>query len=191
MVAKGKVTHLSIFSLARIPVLILLGALLDDTVPVDFYPKKRDGDEGWGWASTAPDVRFDFTPVRVGSDPTKVALLVSVSGSVDHDRLPDEIDDRYTIYELCPADTLPAPGLIDSADALDAFSQTWRQLLATVEAQHHGVDTLATFSAVPAAAAVSMGRHLMRAAHPPLHIYDRVTGSNAYQFTTSTATMES
>lgn len=187
MVAKGKVTHLSVFPLARIPVLILLGTLLDDTVPVDVYPKRRDGDEGWGWTSAAAHVEFEHTQVRVGSNPTKVALLVSVSGSVDQNRLPDEIDDEYTIYELRPADTLPAPGILGSADSLDAFSQTWREVLATVEAQHHGVRTIPTFSAVPAAAAVSMGRHLMRAAHPPLDIYDRVTGTNTYQFMTSTA----
>lgn len=187
VVAKGTITHLSVFPLARVPVLILLGTLLDDTVPVDLYPKRRDGDEGWGWTPTAADVTFHSTRVRVGSDPTKVALLVSVSGSVDRHRLPDEIDD-YTIYELRPADTLPVPGLIASAASLDAFSRSWREVLATVEAKHHGVQAIPTFSAVPAAAAVSMGRHLMRAAHPPLHIYDRATGSTTYQFATSTAT---
>lgn len=187
MVAKGRVTHLSVFPLARIPVLILLGTLIDDTVPVDIYPKRRDGDEGWGWTSAPARVKFDFTQVQVGSDPTKVALLVSVSGSVDQRRLPCEIDDGYTIYELRPADTLPTPGLIGSAESLDAFSQTWREVLATVEAQHHGVHTLPTFAAVPAAAAISMGRHLMRAAHPPLDVYDRVIDSDTYQFATSTA----
>lgn len=188
MIAKGSITHLSIFPLARIPVLILLGTLLDDTIPVDLYPKRRDGDEGWGWTSTAAHIGFGFTQVRVGNDLSKVALLVSVSGSIDQDRLPNGVDDRYTIYEIRPTGALPAPGLIGSADALDAFSRTWREVLATVEAQHPGVQNLPTFSAVPAAAAVSMGRHLMRAAHPPLHIYDRVAGSNTYQFTTSTAT---
>ncbi|OBY33200.1 hypothetical protein ACT18_02585 [Mycolicibacter kumamotonensis] len=187
MVAKGRITHLSVFPLARIPVLILLGKLLDDTVPVDLYPKRRDGDEGWGWASAAADVSFEFTRVQAGFDPTKVALLVSVSGSVDRGRLPDEIDERYALYELRPFDTLPAPGLIASADSLDAFCRTWREVLATVEARHHSVQNLPTFSAVPAAVAVSMGRHLMSAAQPPLDIYDRVTGSDTYQFTTSTA----
>ncbi|WNG87753.1 SAVED domain-containing protein [Mycobacterium sp. ITM-2016-00317] len=187
LVAKGRITHLSVFPLARIPVLILLGTLLDDTVPVDLYPKRRGGDEAWGWTPAGGDVEFRITRVRVGSDRTKVALLVSVSGSVDHTLLPDEIDDSYTIYELRPADTLPVPGLIGSAKCLDAFSRTWREALATVEAHHPGVQAIPTFSAVPAAAAVSMGRHLMRAAHPPLHIYDRVTGASTYQFTASTA----
>jgi hypothetical protein len=187
MVAKGKITHLSVFPLARIPVLILLGTLLDDTVPVDLYPKRRDGDEAWGWTPEAANIKFHFTRVRVGSDRTKVALLISVSGSVDQDRLPEEIDDNYTIYELRPAEILPAPGLIGNAESLEAFSRCWREVLANVEAQHHGVQEIPTFSAVPAAAAVSMGRHLMRAAHPPLLIYDRVTGSTTYQFTTSTA----
>lgn len=187
LVAKGSVTHLSVFPLARIPVLILLGTHLDDTVPVEIYPKRRDGDEGWGWASAAADVSFEFTQVRACGDRTKVALLISVSGTVDQDRLPEEIGDNYTIYELRPAGILPAPGLIGSAESLDAFSCCWREVLATVEAHHHGVQEIPTFSAVPAAAAVSMGRHLMRAAHPPLLIYDRVTGSATYQFTTSTS----
>jgi hypothetical protein len=187
IVAKGKISHLSIFPLARMPVLILLGTLLDDTVPTDLYPKQRDGDEGWGWTSAAPDVQFDFARVQRGSDLSKVALLVSVSGSVDKQRLPSEVDDSFTIYELSPVDVLPAPGVIGSSCTLQAFSRTWRELLATVEVQHPGVSAIATFPAVPAVAAVSMGRHLMRAAHPPLKIFDRVTGSTTYQFTTSTA----
>jgi hypothetical protein len=186
IVAKGKISHLSIFPLARIPVLILLGTMLDDTVPTDLYPKQRDGDEGWGWTSAGPDIQFDFARIQQGSDLSKVALQVSVSGSVDERRLPTEVDDSFTIYELSPVGVLPAPGIIGSTATLGAFSRTWRELLAAVEAQHRGVASIATFPAVPAVAAVSMGRHLMRAAHPPLKIFDRVTGSATYQFTTST-----
>jgi hypothetical protein len=69
---------------------------------------------------------------------------------------------------------------------LDHFSHTWRELLATIEIKHRGAPDIAAFPAVPAAAAVSMGRHLMRAAHPPLRIFDRVPSSDTYQFMTST-----
>ena len=67
------------------------------------------------------------------------------------------------------------------------FTSTWRRLLGSIEAEHLGVDNIPVFPAVPAAAAVSMGRHVMRAAHPPLHIYDRVIGDDTYQYMTTTA----
>lgn len=186
LVARGSVTHVSVFPLARIPVLILLGTMLDDTVPTDLYPKQRDGDEGWGWALDGPDVGFSFTQLRQGTDRSNVALLVSVSGSVDLTRLPPQIDHTFTIYELSPIEALPAPGIIQTQPSLEAFSRAWRALLAHVEANHQSVSSIPTFAAVPAVAAVSMGRHLMRAAHPALHIFDRVTGNHTYQFTTST-----
>ena len=108
--------------------------MLDDTVPTDLYPKQRDGDEGWGWTSAGPDIQFDFARIQQGSDLRKVGLLVSVSGSVDEGRLPSEVDESFTIYELSPVGVLPAPGIIGSPSTLDAFSRTWRELLAAVEA---------------------------------------------------------
>lgn len=185
-VRKGTVTHLSVFPLARIPVLILLGTLLDDTVPTELYPKRRDGDEGWGWTPGSGEHKFTFTCVKKGTNARNVAVLLSVSGSVDPGRLPDEIDGSFTIYEITPIGTVPATGLITTPTTLDAFSRSWRALLAVIESDHPGAESISAFPAVPAAAAVSMGRHLMRTAHPPLRIYDRISGHDTYQYTVST-----
>lgn len=187
LVRKGHITHVSVFPLARIPVLVLLGTLLDDTLPTELYPKRRDEDEGWGWTADAPDLDFNVARIVEGSDRAKVAVLLSVSGTVDPARLPAEIDSRYSIYELTPAGVVGAPALITTPATLDAFSRAWRQILARIEVDHRGADSIAVFAAVPAVAAISMGRHLMRAAHPPLDIFDRVTGHDTYQFTVSTA----
>ncbi|MET9030957.1 SAVED domain-containing protein [Nocardia sp. NPDC004168] len=186
-VRKGQVTHLSVFALARVPVLIVLGTMLDETLPTDLYPKRRDGTEGWGWTPESAEVDFTHTCVRRGSDPRSVALLCSVSGTIDLDRLPEEIDERYSVYELTPRGRTPVPALVDNPATLDAFSRAWRDLLARIEAEHRGAPFIDVFPAVPAAAAVSMGRHLMRVAHPPLRIFDRVTGHETYRFTTTTS----
>jgi hypothetical protein len=189
LVGKSHITHVSVFPLARIPILILLGLLLDDTLPTDIYPKRRDGDEGWGWTLNSPEVDFDVTCVREGHDLQRVAVLLSVSGTVDAGRLPTEIDDRYAVYELTVANEVPAPGLIANTSSLKAFELSWRGLLARIEAKHPGVQSIPVFPAVPAVAAVCMGRHLMRAAHPPLHIYDRVIDCDSYKFMTTTASL--
>jgi len=187
LVRKGQVSHVSVFPLARIPVLILLGTLLDDTLPTELYPKRRDGDEGWGWTPDSPEVDFKMVRNHEGSDPGRVAILLSVSGTVDTGKLPTEIDGRYSIYDLTTTERTPVPGLITNTASLESFVRTWRGLLGTIEADHRGVDNIPIFPAVPAAAAVSMGRHLMRAAHPPLHIYDRAIGHDTYRHMTTTA----
>jgi hypothetical protein len=164
----------------------VLGTLLDETLPTELYPKRRDGGEGWGWITDTPEVGFTFNCARGGRDTHQVAITLSVSGTVDPARLPTSIDETFTVYELKPDADVPAPALINNPASLDHFSSTWRQLLATIEINHPGATDIAVFPAVPAAAAVSMGRHLMRAAHPPLRIFDRVPGKQTYQFTTST-----
>ncbi|WP_410574341.1 SAVED domain-containing protein [Amycolatopsis sp. cmx-4-61] len=186
-VRKGQVAHLSIFALARIPVLIMLGTLLDETLPTDFYPKRRDGSEGWGGTPGSPQIDFTHTRRQPGSDPHRVAVLLSVSGSVDPGRLPPEVDDRYTLYELRPIEVIPTPTLIGNAATLDAFSQAWRRVLAEIEIDHRGAPCIDVFPAVPAAAAVSMGRHLMRVAQPPLRVFDRVDGHDTYQYAITTS----
>lgn len=185
-VRKERVNHISIFALARIPVLVMLGTMLDKTLKVDIYPKRRDTEKGWGWDELATPVEFTFVLRRDGADPRKVAVLFSVSGTVDITRLPAEFDHTCTIYELRPVAVLPTPELIKTQNCLDRFSRTWRTLLATIEAEHPGAETIAIFTAAPAAAAVAIGRHLMRAAHPPLRIYDRAPHTGTYQFTVET-----
>jgi hypothetical protein len=43
------VRHLSVFALARIPLLVYLGYRLGDKVPTDIYQKQRGSDEAWCW----------------------------------------------------------------------------------------------------------------------------------------------
>lgn len=183
-VHREAVDSVSVFAVARIPILVLLGTMLDETVKTELYPKRRDGVESWGWDDTTDTTEFIYTARQIGTVTSKVAVVFSVSGSIDFDRLPEEIDETYTVYEFRPAG-LPVVELIKTQRCLDDFSQRWRHLLSTIEADHPGASEIAIFPAVPATAAVSIGRHVMHAAHPPLRIYDRLQ-DGTYQYTTTT-----
>ncbi len=183
-VHREAVDSVSVFAVARIPILVVLGTMLDETVKTELYPKRRDGVESWGWDDTADPVEFTYTAKCTGTVMAKVAVVFSVSGSIDFDRLPAEIDEAYTVYELRPVE-LPVVELIKTQRCLDDFSQCWRHLLSTIEADHPGASEISIFPAVPATAAVSIGRHLMHAAHPPLRIFDRL-GDGTYQYTITT-----
>jgi hypothetical protein len=186
-VRKEQVRHLSVFAIARIPLLIALGTLLDDAVPTEIYPKRRDAGEGWGWTPGADPVDFEFARLRVGTDPSRVAVLFSLSGTVDPLKLPAEIDDTTTLYEVRPAGETPSPDLVRAPESLDHFGRCWRDLLATLERDHPGLPGISVFPAVPVTAAIAIGRSVMRAAHPPLRIFDRNADTDTYQYALETS----
>lgn len=168
---KETVRHISVFAFGRIPLLITLGALLDDTIPTEVYPKRRDG--GWGWTPGAATAEFTFQTLRHGNDPRRVAVLFSVSGSIDQDRLPPEIDSSVTVYQLHPQGVTPSTDALATSAALTKFTRAWRDVLAHLEAHHPGLPSIDVFPAVPVTAAVAIGRAPMRDVHPPLRVYDR------------------
>jgi hypothetical protein len=186
-VGKENIRHLSVFAIARVPLLIALGTLLDDTVPTMVYPKRRGGDEGWGWTPGAADVDFGHRVVRAGADPRKVAVLFSISGTVDPARLPSGVDETTTVYEVHPTGVTPNPDLVRSQTSLDRFAEAWRALLAEFEHRHPGLPTVDVFAAAPVTVAVAIGRGVMRAVHPRLRLYDRDTVTGHYQFAMETA----
>jgi hypothetical protein len=185
-VDREKVRHLSVFAIARVPLLVTLGTFLDDTVPTVIYPKRRDAGEGWGWTPGAPDVEFEHSRLRAGTDGHRVAVLFSLSGTVDQARLPEGIDEATSVYEIRPVGVTPHPELIRTPESLDRFGRCWRGLLAELERAHPGLGVVDVFAAVPVTAAVTIGRGLMRAVHPRLRLYDRDLSNGSYQFALET-----
>ena len=178
---KENVHRLAVFPFARVPALIALGAQLDDAVPTDIYPKRRDLDEGWGWTPGTPEARFTHTQMQAGNDPTNVAVVFSVSGTPDLRRFPESIASA-SVYEVRPVRADPGPDLISNPVSLDHLAQAWRALLAEIEHRHPGLQAIDVFAAIPVTAAVVIGRSVMRAVHPRLRIFDRGAADTHYQF---------
>lgn len=182
LVAKGAIHHLSVLALARIPILVALGAAIGEGIQVDLYPTRRTGAEGFGWTPGIPTARFASTIAWRGDNPGPVAVAVSISGSVDIDAVVREVGEGATIYQIGLAEGREGAEVICSQESVDNFTRAWRDLLAKVEADHPAVRSIDVFPAVPVVAAVAMGRALMRAGHPGLRIYDLSHRSGCYEY---------
>ncbi len=183
LVADGTVVNIAIFPLARIPILIALGALLDDTVPAVVYPKRRGGKEAWGWPAGGRDQGFEWSVLDSGSDaPKQATVLFSVSGSIEKDRIPAEATDVARIYEIRPAGATPNFDLVDTPASVDLFSRCWRAVIADIET-FPDVTAVNVIAAVPTTVAVAIGRSVNASVHASVRVYDRVEHHANYTFT--------
>lgn len=180
-VASGRVDHLAVFAIAPIPILMHLGSRLDDKLAVVLFGRHRvDSDEAWCWQeeTAQPEVGFTVSGDDAG-DADEVVALVSVSAPVSEHRVP-EVLAGLPIIRLFPQDRAASRDLISSRTALAAFSDGWRRLLNTVEADFPNTRRIHVLAALPTTAAVEMGRHRMREAQPPLAVYQRTEDGYAY-----------
>jgi hypothetical protein len=169
-------TRLAVFAFARIPLLVHLGAVLDDKIDTLLFQRQRvDGMNAWRWPENPPaPPAFAFSELKRGTDPRHVALLINLSGTIHPESLPAAIQSAYTLYVLEPvAPILPDPSIISSEAALKNYERTLRAFLAHVERVHHDVRTLPIFPAIPIAPAITLGRVLMPSVSPVLEVYDR------------------
>ncbi len=172
-VAAGHVDHLSVFALAPIPLLTYLGHKLGDKTAVDIFRRSRDHtDRAWCWGEGTGQVPvFVHDIPDIGPEPDSLVVAVEVTASVRTERLPDDVA-CLPIARLHPADAAPGPDLLGSRAALDAFGYSWRQFLAQLESDEPGVKRLHVVAAVPAPAAVAMGRFHRAYADPTLVMYE-------------------
>lgn len=167
----GPVRHLSVFALGPIPLLVFLGTCLSNKVPLTLYQRHRDS-EGWKWKQKGEVVRYRTRMLRRGSDPASVALLLSLSGRIPEDDLPEDIDDRFTVYEITLDAVAPSPTFLNLEASLHAFRDTFMATIRRLVATHMGLEKIHLFPAVPAPVAVAVGRDLMSKRDPEVLVYD-------------------
>jgi SMODS-associated and fused to various effectors sensor domain len=109
---------------------------------------------------------------RTGANDVCVALVLSLSGTIDDRLLPSEIDADYSVYEITLQDRTPDPGFLNRREDLDNFRLTYRRFLAELMRDHPGIKELHVFPAVPAPVAVTCGHDLLPKVQPTLAVYD-------------------
>ena len=174
-----EVRHISLFALAPIPLLVLLGARLSNKIPVSLFQRHRDTKD-WVWKKDGPPCDFTFRKLRDGNDPTQVALILSLSGSIALERLPGTIDEKFTLYELTLKEQTPNTDFLRTQADLTRFEKVYRDLLAQVTASHPSSREVHLFPAVPAPIAVACGHQLLPKAHPTLVVYDYVIARGGF-----------
>lgn len=165
-----KPAHVSVFALAPIPLLVHLGSRISNKLSVEFFNRHRIGNT-WRWRVDGTPVDFAWRKVRTGTNPKAVALLVSISGVVELDTLPSEIDEAFSVYELRPNVT-PGRDLIRTRGDLARFREVYRRTLEEILNVHGTLREIHLFPAVPVSVGVVLGHDVLPKAHPSLWVYD-------------------
>lgn len=170
-IKRDEVAHLSVFALARVPLLVHLGSRLDDTVSVEIFQRHRSTDN-WVWPERDPGTAFELVRARDGDPDQDVALITNLSGSTPLEELPADLGGT-TVFTITPS-TGPAEDVVSHPAILTRFTETVRAFFTDLEATHKGTKQVHLVGALPASPAVAFGRVLKsRGIRPDIVTYDR------------------
>lgn len=177
-----EISHLSVFAIGPITLLVALGSKLSNKISADFYQRHRDT-EDWIWKTTGTAAQYTVIRHTEADRTGPVALVLSLSGKIDISTLPDEFTKQGSVYEILLTSQTPTPTFLRQRRDLEAFRIAYQEALATITKEHGVIEKLALFPAVPAPVAVLCGRERLPKIHPALHVYDydKTTGGFTYQ----------
>ena len=165
-------TSVSVFALAPIPYSVVLGSALSNKYPTTLFQRHRDT-EDWQWKENGVPVDFEYRMRQQGTDPVRVTLVLSVSGSVPPADYAGVVDDTFTVYEIVPEGAEPSFDILRLRGSLEAFRARYRAALQQIVATHPSAAEVHVVPALPAPAAVAVGLDWMRKTHPALVVYDK------------------
>ena len=171
----GELDHLSVFSLAPQPLLILLGTLLGDIVPSDVYQRHREP-PSWKWPSNFATQEFELRePVTASGTP---ALVLASSATVVEDRITSLLGRDASVWVV----TLPTPhnDAVKSREQLSQLRSLLRSVFDRIKAVYSQSTVLHVFPAAAISAAVEFGRVRMPKADMPWLIYDQVNARGGF-----------
>lgn len=169
-------THVSVFALAPIPLLVQLGALLTDQVPAVVYQRHREP-QTWRWLDGPTDGAYHS--LRPGSVSGVPALVLSLSDRIAHNRVERVLGDDVAIWEFTVEN--PHNDFLRSPDQLTRYRRSLRRFIDEIGAAH-GKDTpIHVFPAVPVACAVDLGRIRMPKADAPWMLYDENPATSSFE----------
>lgn len=168
-IEQKEIKQLSVFALAPQPLLIELGHLLGDIVPVTVHQRYREP-ATWRWQAEQPAITFQVGEYS-GPPEIAVALKLALSATVTDDRIHAVLGDDAAIWSLTAEN--PHNDIMRRPEDLVEFKRHLRRLLDRIKAVHGEKATIHVFPAVPNSAAVEVGRVLMPKADLPLRVYDQ------------------
>ncbi|MBL0925387.1 MAG: SAVED domain-containing protein [Sphingomonadaceae bacterium] len=168
-IERQDIQHLSVFALAPQPLLIELGRLLCDIVPMVVHQRHREP-ATWIWQRDCSTIRYDR--VEPARDRTgAVALKLGVSATITDDRIERAVGEDAAIWSLCAKH--PHNDIVRCPEDQTAYRQALRLLFDSIKVRHGENVPIHVFPALPASLAVETGRVWMPKADPELRIYDQ------------------
>jgi hypothetical protein len=165
--------HISVFALAPIPVLMILGKILGDVRPASVHQLDRyAGSWGWPIDESAGNTEFSFAwRSNCEEGISRVALTISLSAAIDRSLVVRAMGNS-AFAEV--SFTTPRPGFstIRHPADLKAFRKAMHDCLGEIETRFGSACEIHVFPAIPASTAVEFGRLLLPKAYPGILIYD-------------------
>lgn len=175
-IEQREIRQLSVFALAPQPLLIRLGTLLGDIVPVSVHQKHREPDT-WKWLPDQPRIAYKVNEYS-GRKDVPVALKLALSATVNDDRITSVLGEDTAIWSI----TCDQPGndIVRRKDDLGAYKHLLRDLFNRIKAYHGEGVLLHVFPAVAASVAVETGRVWMPKADLAMKLYDQNRTAQAF-----------
>jgi hypothetical protein len=168
-IEQKEIRQLSVFALAPQPLLIELGHLLGDIVPVTVHQRYREP-QTWRWQPDQPIIAFQIGEYS-GLPNVTVALKLALSATVTDDRIRTVLGNDVAIWSLTAES--PHNDIMRRPEDLVEFKHHLRRLFDRIKAVHGEGAVINVFPALPNSASVEVGRVRMPKADLPLHIYDQ------------------
>lgn len=175
-----QLSHLSIFALAPIPLLIYFGKRLGDMYPADVYQCHRNP-ETWSWQDD-DSPGFNYTllgPMFPNAVSDRIAICLSLSGTIHMSEVEHAVGSQLPTYTLTIAE--PRRDFLRAKAQLELFRVEWVQLLTKVREQYGPESEIHLFPAVPNSVAVEMGRVMLPKADPKIVVYDHDRNSGGFR----------
>ena len=175
-IEQREIRQLSVFALAPQPLLIRLGTLLGDIVPVSVHQKHREPDT-WKWLPDQRRIAYRMNEYS-GNKDVPVALKLALSATVNDDRITSVLGEDTAIWSI----TCDQPGndIMRRKDDLGTYRQLLRDLFNRIKAYHGEGVLLHVFPVVPASAAVETGRVWMPKADLAMKLYNQNRTAQAF-----------
>ncbi|MEZ4961939.1 MAG: HNH endonuclease [Saprospiraceae bacterium] len=164
------ITHLSIFAIGPMPLLMYLGKCIGDTIPTNIFQAHRhieDTHKTWTWHSSVEDELSEgylIEKVKVYESTKNVMLLLEISDYLNPDKYEGLADDSFSIYKLCVQE--PHTRWMKYPKQLETFSTEYRKLLNQIQALHGNDCNIYLCPSVPLSIAVECGRAILPTKDP-------------------------
>lgn len=169
----------SIFGLAPIPLLIMLGHLFCGVAGVEIYHLHKDT-SSWAWEESHSKLNISTSqPVWV-ENANEAILILSFSGKVNKTNISKTLDlNKYTIAELCIDE--PYDDCIKSKEQLAECMTAFRKVKDLYSS--NGVQKIHLFAAIPPSLAISIGMAYNENYDPTIVTYNYYRGKYTEVFT--------
>lgn len=175
-VEQKEILQLSVFALAPQPLLIELGTLLGDIMPVVVHQKYREP-AVWKWQSQQPEIKFQAHD-HTGEKDIPVALKLGISATIEDERILSVLGEPAAIWSITAEN--PHNDIMRRQDDLSVYKMHLRRMLDRIKAYHGENAVINVFPAVPVSVAVETGRAWMPKADLPMRIFDQSREAKAF-----------